>query len=246
MSIAVLLVDDVEDVRRVVRTALRLRGGFDVVGEAGDGAEAVRLAGALRPDVVVLDLGLPDIAGREVLTRIRSQSPESRVVVFSGVEARDQGWIADQVEAYVGKHDELDYLLDLLEALGQRRSTEATLDLPNELASVATARRFVEQHVRQWAADQILADAILVASELTANAITHAETPCRIRLALNDATLRIDVIDAGSGTPEPQRTDLAAEHGRGLLMVGAVAAAWGMEALPGDGKLVWAELKRPT
>ena len=59
MPIAVLLVDDVEAVRRMVRTALRLRGGFEVVGEASSGAEAVQLADGLHPDIVVLDLGLP-------------------------------------------------------------------------------------------------------------------------------------------------------------------------------------------
>jgi CheY-like chemotaxis protein/anti-sigma regulatory factor (Ser/Thr protein kinase) len=246
VPIAVLLVDDVEDVRRMVRVALRLRGGFQVVGEASSGADAVRLADVLRPDIVVLDLGLPDIAGREVLTRIRARSPGSRVVVFTGMEPADEGWITDQVEGYVAKHAELDYLLDLLEALGRPHATEATLDLPHELTSVATARRFVAQQVSEWKAEQILADAVLVTSELAANAIMHADSSCRIRLSLTTATLRIDVIDAGAGTPEPQLADLTAEHGRGLRMVAAVAAAWGMEALPGDGKLVWAELKRPA
>ena len=246
MPIAVLLVDDAEDVRRMVRTALRLRGGFEVVGEASSGAEAVRLAEALHPDIVVLDLGLPDIAGREVLTRIRRHSPGSRVVVFTGMEPHDQGGIAGEVEGYLGKDAGLHYLVDLLEALGQPPATEATLDLPHELTSVATARRFVSQQVTDWQAEQILADAVLVISELATNAITHADSSCRIRLSLTAATLRIDVIDAGSGTPEPQLADLTSEHGRGLSMVAAVAAAWGMEALPGDGKLVWAELKRPV
>ncbi|HRK48026.1 MAG TPA: response regulator, partial [Nocardioides sp.] len=58
MSIRVLLVDDVADVRRLVRVALRFRGGFDVIGEARAGQEAVELAAALRPDIVLLDLGL--------------------------------------------------------------------------------------------------------------------------------------------------------------------------------------------
>ncbi len=246
MPIAVLLVDDVEAVRRMVRTALRLRGGFEVVGEASSGAEAVQLADGLHPDIVVLDLGLPDIAGREVLTRIRSHSPGSRVVVFTGMDLTEQEWITGQVEGYVGKDADLRYLVDLLEALGQPHATEAAIDLPHELTSVAMARRFVTQQVTDWHAEQILADAVLVTSELTANAITHADSQCRIRLSLTDATLRIDVIDAGTGTPEPQLADLTAEHGRGLRMVAAVAAAWGMEALPDDGKLVWAELKRPV
>lgn len=59
MAVGVMLVDDVVEVRRLVRTALRLRGGFEVVAEANDGAEAVRLAEALHPDIVVLDLGYP-------------------------------------------------------------------------------------------------------------------------------------------------------------------------------------------
>jgi DNA-binding NarL/FixJ family response regulator len=245
VPIAVLLVDDVEVVRRMVRTALRLRGGFEVVGEAGSGAEAVQLADTLQPDIIVLDLGLPDIAGREVLTRIRRHSPASRVVVFTGMEATGQGWVTGEVDGYVGKDADLHYLVDLLAKLGKPPRTEATLDLPHEVTSVATARRFVAQQVTGWQAEQLLDEAMLVASELATNAITHADSPCRIRLSLTAATLRIDVIDAGSGTPEPQPADLTAEHGRGLGMVAAVAAAWGMEALPGEGKLVWAELKRP-
>ena len=93
MAIRVLLVDDVVDVRRLLRTALRFRGGFEVIGEASDGGEAVQLADSLRPDVVVLDLGLPDIAGREVLSRIRERSPQSKVVVFSGGDTEDRAWI---------------------------------------------------------------------------------------------------------------------------------------------------------
>jgi DNA-binding NarL/FixJ family response regulator len=242
----VLLVDDVVDVRRLVRTALRFRGSFEVVAEASDGAEAVRLAGETHPDIVVLDLGLPDIAGREVLSRIRERSPASKVVVFSGMEAADRHWIEGHVDAYVLKDAELDYLVDLLESVGQRSGAEATVDLPCSLTSVATARRFVKESVAQWQLEPLLDDALLIISELVTNAVTHAGSACRIRLSLTPARLRIDVFDNGAGTPEPLPFSQTEEHGRGLYMVDAVTTAWGLEDLPGDGKLVWAELARPA
>ena len=62
MTVRVLLVDDVADVRRLVRVALRFHGGFEVVGEARAGMQAIELADRLRPDVVLLDLGLPDLS----------------------------------------------------------------------------------------------------------------------------------------------------------------------------------------
>lgn len=246
MTIRVLLVDDVVEVRRLVRLALRVRGSFEVVAEAGDGAEAVRLVAATRPDIVVLDLGLPDLAGREVLSRIRTGSPGSKVVVFSGLDPQDRDWITGQVEGYVLKDQELDYLVDLLESIGRPRTDEAEVDLPRSAESVAAARRFVETTMREWRLEPLLDDALMVTSELVTNAITHADSSCRIRLSVSATTLRIDVLDGGSGTPEPRPASETEEHGRGLHMVDAVASAWGLEEVPGRGKLVWAELARPA
>ena len=174
VPIRVLLVDDVVEVRRLVRTSLRFRGGFEVVGEAADGAEAVQLAAQLRPDVVVLDLGLPDIAGREVLTRVRDVSPGTKVVVFSGLETSDRTWIRDHSEGFVVKDADIGYLIDLLESVGRRDETRAALDLPDDLRSVSTARGFVRDKLAEWGIDGPLDDALLVTSELAANALTHA------------------------------------------------------------------------
>ena len=58
--------------------------------------------------------------------------------------------------------------------------------------------------------------------------------------------MRIDVIDTGAGTPEPQPASATEEHGRGLHLVAALTTAWGLEIIPGEGKLVWAELADPV
>ena len=242
MPIRVLLVDDVVEVRRLVRTSLRFRGGFEVVGEAADGAEAVRLAELMRPDVVVLDLGLPDIAGREVLSRVRDRAPQSKVVVFSGLETSDRAWIREHAEGYVLKDADLGYLVDLLESVGQTSGTQAVIDLPDDLSSVREARRFVREYLREWGIDEPLDDALLVVSELAANALTHAQSSYRVQLSATPAALRIEVDDAGVGAPEPQPLTETEEHGRGLHLVDALAASWGIEAADSGGKRVWAEL----
>lgn len=243
VPIRVLLVDDVVEVRRLVRTSLRFRGGFEVVGEAADGAEAVLLASRLNPDVVVLDLGLPDLAGRAVMSQIREAAPDAKVVIFSGLETEDRSWFDQNAAGFVVKDADLGYLVDLLESVGLPAAAgEAVLDLPDDLSSVAIARRFVRDTLLQWGHEDAVDDAMLVVSELAANALTHAESSYRVRLAAAGPALRIEVEDDGFGTPEPQPLTETEESGRGLHLVGALAASWGMEAGDAGGKRVWAEL----
>src|SRR5436305_11671983 len=82
-KVRVLLVDDLPDIRLVMRLLLEADGRAEVVGEASDGAEAVRLAGELRPDAVVLDLRMPGMDGVSALPRIRDAAPASVVVALS-------------------------------------------------------------------------------------------------------------------------------------------------------------------
>ena len=238
----VLLVDDAPEVRVLVRTALRLRSGFEVVGEAGDGAGAIRLAELEQPDVVVLDLGLPDLAGREVLSQIRARSAGSQVVIFSGMDIDDRGWLDDEVAGYITKDSHVDRLVDLLETLGHGPGVEAVMELPRTPVSAGRAREFVSAKLREWRLDPLLDGALVVVSELAANAVVHAESSVRIRLLLGPRTLRIEVIDHGVGTPEPQPKSITEEHGRGLLLVSALSRAWGIDHGPGEGKTVWAEM----
>ena len=244
--VRVLLVDDAPEARRLVRTALRFRGGFEIVGEASTGVAAITLVEELEPDVVVLDLGLPDITGRDVLTRVREQRPHIKVVIFSGAEPEDRTWYDQNAEGYVLKDADIDFLVGLLESVARPApDPEAVLDLPQDLGSVRSARRFVKEILTQWDLLPLLDDALIVVSELAANAITHAGSDYRVRLSSTQRSVRIEVRDGGDGTPEPQPQSLTSEHGRGLLMVAAIAASWGIERSDGRRKLVWAELALP-
>ena len=81
--IRVLVVDDHAVVREGIRGVLASTPGFDVVGEAGDGAEALRLVKELSPDVVVLDLTMPGMSGLDATAALHRQSTRVRVLILS-------------------------------------------------------------------------------------------------------------------------------------------------------------------
>ncbi len=82
-SIGVLVVDDHAVVREGLRTFLELQEGIEVIGEAGDGAEALRAAERLRPDVILMDLVMPKLDGVGAMRELRRRLPESRVIVLT-------------------------------------------------------------------------------------------------------------------------------------------------------------------
>ena len=242
--IRVALVDDVDDILRLVRTALRFRGGFQVVGEARTGAAAIALAADQRPDIVVLDLGLPDIAGRDVLTRVREESPGTRVVVFSAMEPTDRDWFEEQAAGYVLKDADLDYLIDLLENVGRSPVDVRVLDARGDAGAGSKARALVRDALHDWGLAGMADDAAVIVTELVTNAVTHGESDFRLQLSRTPGAFRIEVVDEGQGTPEPQPLDFEAEGGRGIMLVDAMSSSWGVESVPG-GKLVWAEIATP-
>jgi DNA-binding NarL/FixJ family response regulator len=82
-SIRVLLVDDHPLVRAGIRRVLETHPGLTVVGEASDGAQALRLVETLNPDILVLDLAMPDVDGLDVLDRLRRRSGNLRILVLT-------------------------------------------------------------------------------------------------------------------------------------------------------------------
>lgn len=86
-NIRVLLCDDVAAFRALVRYSLEDEEGIEVVGEAANGNEGVRQATDLQPDIVLLDLSMPECDGLEAIPVMRKQSPGTRIVALSGFTA---------------------------------------------------------------------------------------------------------------------------------------------------------------
>lgn len=79
-----MLADDNGAIRTLLRVLLELEPEFDVVGEAATGSEALEAVERFRPEVLVLDLAMPDFDGLEVLERLGASAGATRVVVYSG------------------------------------------------------------------------------------------------------------------------------------------------------------------
>jgi DNA-binding NarL/FixJ family response regulator len=98
MSVRVLVVDDHPAFRRALTSALRMVDGFEIAGEAGGGVAACREAEAIEPDVILMDLSMPDLSGIDAMKRIHEKKPRLPVVILTahadpGVEkeAREAG-----------------------------------------------------------------------------------------------------------------------------------------------------------
>jgi DNA-binding NarL/FixJ family response regulator len=91
----VLIVDDHAGFRGMARALLESEG-FDVVGEVADGAAAIEAAKLLRPEVILLDVYLPDIDGFEVAAMLATNGPAPAIVMTSSRDARDFGRLVEQ------------------------------------------------------------------------------------------------------------------------------------------------------
>jgi DNA-binding NarL/FixJ family response regulator len=123
--IRVLIADDHTIVRTGIRHVLESDSGFEVVGEAATGTEAVALAASLRPDVVVLDISMPGESGLQVATRLRDGSPERRILILS-------------------MHDNAEYVLESVRAGadGYLLKDAAATDLRSAIRSVCRGESY--------------------------------------------------------------------------------------------------------
>jgi DNA-binding NarL/FixJ family response regulator len=136
MAPRILLVDD-HPLTRDGLAALLGDHGFDVVGQASDGHNAIELAAELRPDVILLDLSMPGLSGLEALPRLRAEAPDCEVVVLtaSGDEDNLLAAIRGGAAGYLLKTEPPERLVDFLHGAA---AGEAAL-------SGVVARRLLDQ-----------------------------------------------------------------------------------------------------
>ncbi len=180
MSVSIVIADDHPVLRRGMRALLETEADFSVVGETGDGLEAVRLVERLVPDVLILDLMMPSLSGLEVIRVVRRRTPRTRVVVFS--LHGDNAFVAEAL-----KNDATGYVLKGCE--------EEALVLA--VREAAAGRRFLSAPVTERAIDAYIEQARAAPSDshetltererevlqLAAEGSTSAEIAARLHIS---------------------------------------------------------------
>jgi DNA-binding NarL/FixJ family response regulator len=120
----ILIADDHEVARKGIRSLLESHPGWEVCGEARDGREAVEYAGKLNPDVVLLDIGMPNLNGLDATRQITATLPETRILVLTVHDSEQvvRDVLAAGAHGFLLKSDGGRDLVAAVEALQQRRT----------------------------------------------------------------------------------------------------------------------------
>jgi CheY-like chemotaxis protein len=246
--VKVLVVDDDADQRYLLRRLFRRAEVHDVV-EAADGQEAIEVAAAAQPDVIVLDLTMPVLSGFEALPRLREVA-SCPIVVLSNLPASEaeREALARGAVGFLAKRPSIEGLVSeillLAGLLDAASDAVASGTFPADLASLSAARRFVRDALTSESRE-LLELVTLLVSELVTNAVVHAGTDARVEVRLRPDAVRVDVHDDDPRLPAPRSAEEGGPGGRGLPIVDQVASRWGIEP-EGSGKVVWFEIDRPS
>ncbi|MFO0911149.1 MAG: response regulator [Isosphaeraceae bacterium] len=128
-----LVVDDALIMRKLIKD-VAVAAGWQVAGEAGNGADAVALYQSLRPDLVTMDLVMPVMGGNEALRQIRALDPEARVVVVTALDQKQtlMESIRDGALDFIVKPFERDRIINLLNKVRARLEASTASNAPAE------------------------------------------------------------------------------------------------------------------
>jgi two-component system, NarL family, response regulator LiaR len=180
MSIRVVIADDHNVVRKGIRDLLSDEDDITVVGEARNGHEAVDLAIALRPDVVVMDIAMPELTGVEATRQIRTQAPDVRVLVLTAYD--DDPYIYSLLDAGA-----TGYILKTAESREIVRAVRATAAGQSAL-DPAVAPRLIARLTKPAAGGDTLTERELNVLRLAARGQTNKQIGAE--LAISDRTVQ--------------------------------------------------------
>ena len=211
MPIRVVLADDHAVVRKGVREFLEDEPDIEVVGEASDGQQAVELAVALQPDVIVMDVAMPEVTGVEATKRIRSLAPAVRILALTAYD--DEPYVFGLLDAGV-----TGYVLKTAESREIVRAVRATA-AGQSVLDPTVATRVVARTRQPAAITEALTERELEILRLAARGLTNKQIGAR--LDISDRTVQNHLANVYTKLEVASRTEaVTVALQRGMIRLG--------------------------
>jgi DNA-binding NarL/FixJ family response regulator len=183
-SLRILVVDDHEVVRRGLKSILEAHGEWSVVGEAATGREAVEKAAALKPEVVILDMSMPELNGLEATRGILRTVPNAKVLVLTQHDSEQLvvSFLQAGAQGYLVKSDAARDLIPAVESLRQGRP----------FFTSRVARMVLDGYVRSLAADSGPPAALTPSERQIVQLLAEGKTNKEAAVALNIAVKTVE------------------------------------------------------